>query len=78
MKSRVELGDVSFRDTTLPRTTVPRIQKATLPRTTEPRRLVYWKRKISEPALTSLVGLSFNLEPERNREYKFPLYHSET
>ncbi|CAF0850814.1 unnamed protein product [Didymodactylos carnosus] len=24
------------------------------------------------------VGLSFNLEPERNREYKFPLYHSET
>ncbi|CAF1559435.1 unnamed protein product, partial [Didymodactylos carnosus] len=37
--------------TTLPRTTLPRIQKTTLPRiqrTTLPRRLVCWKSRINE------------------------------
>ncbi|CAF1329237.1 unnamed protein product, partial [Didymodactylos carnosus] len=41
------------------------------------RALILHDQLIRDP-LKDIFGLSFNLEPERNREYKFPLYHSET
>ncbi|CAF1399173.1 unnamed protein product [Didymodactylos carnosus] len=38
----------------------------------------YLSAKSPDRMCLNFIGLSFNLEPERNREYKFPLYHSET